>query len=96
MKVLQTRGTQLVMSQQEINEIVWKVANESATRGPGWAQEGVVLRAIGDEISQQHGGRLDREIQQAVLNAWHDLFLEKRLVWGYDLDNPNAPFFHVR
>ena len=84
------------MSEQEINEIVWTVATESAQRGPGWAQEGVVLREIGDQIARRHGGRLDEETQQAILNAWHDLFLAKKLAWGYDLDNPNSPFFHIR
>jgi len=38
----------------------------------------------------------DFELRQAILNAWHDLFSEKKLVWGYDLDNPGSPFFHVR
>ena len=33
--------------------------------------------------------------QQAILSAWHDLFLERKLSWGYDLDNPNWPFFHL-
>jgi hypothetical protein len=23
-----------------------------------------------------------------ILNAWHDLFTEKKLAWGYDLDAP--------
>jgi hypothetical protein len=83
------------MSEQEIKEIVWKVANDSATHGPGWAQEGVVLRTIRERIANG-GGQLDLEIQQAILDAWHDLFLQKKLAWGYDLDNPNSPFFHVR
>jgi len=84
------------MSEQEIQDIVWQVARDSASQGPGWAQEGVVLRAIGDQIASGHGGRLDLQIQQVILNAWHDLFLQKKLAWGYDLDNPSFPFFHVR
>jgi hypothetical protein len=84
-----------VMSEQEIKEIVWQVVSNSATLGPGWAQEGVVLRAVGDRIAGG-GGRLDLPTQQAILDAWHDLFLQKKLAWGYDLDNPNSPFFHVR
>lgn len=84
------------MSEREIRDIVWQVASESAGHGAGWAQESVVLRAIGDRIVRDRGGRLDQGTQQAILNAWHDLFLEKKLAWGYDLDNPNSPFFHVR
>jgi uncharacterized protein (DUF2267 family) len=84
------------MSDQEIKEIVWQVANDSAAHGPGWAQEGVVLRTIADRIATVRGARLDLQIQQAILDAWHDLFLQKKLAWGYDLDNPNSPFYHVR
>jgi hypothetical protein len=84
------------MNEQEIRKIVWQVASDSAAHGPGWAQEGVVLRAIGDQIGSNRAGRLDTRTQQAILNAWHDLFLEKKLAWGFDLDNPNSPFFHVR
>ena len=84
------------MSEPEVKELVWQVASQSFERGPGWAQEGVVLRAIRDRIGRGHGDRLDLQTQQAILNAWHDLFLEKKLAWGYDLDNPDSPFFHVR
>jgi hypothetical protein len=83
------------MSEPEIKEIVWEVASQSVDRGPGWAQEGVVLRAIRDRI-RSRVERLDLQTQQAILNAWHDLFMEKKLAWGYDLDNPDSPFFHVR
>lgn len=83
------------MSEAEIKEMVWRVATESAENGPGWAQEGVVLRTVFDRLAGR-GGRPDLKLQQTVLNAWHDLFLEKKLAWGFDLDNPNSPFFHVR
>jgi hypothetical protein len=33
--------------------------------------------------------------EQVILTCWHDLFREGRLSWGYDLNNPDAPFFHV-
>ncbi len=83
------------MSEQEIKELVWRVATESAEKGPGWAQEGVVLRAIRDRFSSGRS-EPDLQVQQSILNAWHDLFTEKKLAWGYDLDNPGSPFFHVR
>lgn len=52
------------MSEQEIKEIVWQVARDSASRGPSWAQEGVVLRAICDHFDRDGGGRLDLQTQQ--------------------------------
>ncbi len=75
----------------ELKDIVYQIAVEIAQRGPGWAQERVVLRAVANQLSI--GERLPP--QQDILRAWHDLFLERKLAWGYDLDNPNAPFFHV-
>lgn len=83
------------MSTEEIKTLVMRVATEMASKGPGWAQEGVVLREIRDQITQKQG-RPDLETQQAVLNAWHDLFAERKLSWGYDLTNATSPFFHVR
>ena len=84
------------MSEEEIKSLVWRIASASAEQGPGWAQEGVVLRAVRDRLSGGRDGNPDLSIQQAILNAWHDLFEEKKLAWGYDLDNPGSPFFHVR
>jgi hypothetical protein len=48
------------MSEQEIKEIVWKVANDSAIHGPGWAQEGVVLRTIREQIANGAAGSICR------------------------------------
>jgi hypothetical protein len=84
------------MSDEEIRSLVWQMATEAAEKGPGWSQEGVVLRAVGERIGRGTDRRPDRKIQQMILHAWHDLFAEKRLGWGYDLDNPNSPFFHIR
>jgi hypothetical protein len=84
------------MSEAEVKELIWQIARESAENGPGWAQEGVVLREVGDRIQRARGQDPDLKVQQMILNAWHDLFTEKKLAWGYDLDNPSSPFFHVR
>jgi hypothetical protein len=83
------------MSEHELKNLVWEVASKAASSGPGYAQEGVVVRHIQERL-RERGTRSDLEVQQQILDAWHDLFAEKRLGWGYNLDNPNAPFFHVR
>lgn len=81
------------MTKTQIQDIVWEVATESASKGPGWSQEGVVLREVRNRI---RGEKKDLDVEQLVLEAWHDLFAEKKLAWGYNLDNPNSPFFHIR
>ena len=83
------------MSDRGIKDLVWQTASKAASSGAGYAQEGVVLRQIQEQLGVS-GGRPDLQVQQQILHAWHDLFLEKKLAWGYDLDNPNSPFFHVR
>ena len=81
------------MDYQALKKLVYETAVELAKRGPGWAQESVVLREVAERLGRQQ--RVDLLAQQKILSAWHDLFFERKLSWGYDLDNPNSPFFHV-
>jgi hypothetical protein len=74
-----------------LKEDLYKVAVEMFQRGPGYAQEASVLR----EMRQRRNIGHDPRLEQNVLTCWHDLFVEKRLSWGYNFDNPNAPFFHI-
>jgi hypothetical protein len=81
------------MDDKALKRLVLDTAVELASRGPGWAQESVVLREVARRLSDQRP--VDLPAQQSILSAWHDLFLDRKLSWGYDLDNPNSPFFHV-
>jgi hypothetical protein len=78
------------MKYTDIKKLVFDTALELSRRGPGWAQERPVLNEVRHRI-----GFADDQTQQLVLTCWHDLFRTGRLSWGYNLDNPNAPFFHV-
>ena len=84
------------MSEIEIKTLVWEVAEKSARKGTGWAQEGVVLREIAQRLTGNESRMPEVGVQQMILDVWHDLFMGKKLGWGHDLDNPNSPFFHVR
>jgi len=76
--------------------VVYEAAVGCAKRGAGYSQQRVVLDKV---ASQLNGDRfitpLEIKLQQEILTCWHDLFREGRLSWGYDLDNPDGPFFHV-
>jgi len=74
----------------DIRATLQTVIEECLSRGPGYAQEGVVLREVGERLRILG----DNAAQQKLLTLWHDLFREGVLSWGYDIDNPNAPFFH--
>jgi hypothetical protein len=70
-------------------------ARKCASLGVPYSQQRPVL----DEVANAAGGSmyatLDLDLQQAILTCWHDLFREGTLSWGYDLDNPDPPFFHI-
>lgn len=74
----------------EIEKTLMDLAREYVDRGPGFAQEGVVLRAVRERLDAT-----DLAEEQRILNVWHRLFAEGKLVWGYDLDSPGRPFFHI-
>lgn len=66
-----------------------EIVRDCLARGPGYAQEGVVLRLAKDAFRPQ-----SLQEQQLILEIWHSLFAEGELAWGYNLDNPSSPFFH--
>jgi hypothetical protein len=76
---------------KQIEETLLEKARELYEQGPGWAQESVVLREVATQLRM--AGDLNR--QQALLDIWHRLFHQGQLCWGYDLDNPSHPFFHL-
>lgn len=80
------------MTIEELKSLLKKIASENLDRGPGYAQDTVVLS---DAVEQLRIGN-DLTAQQDLLTAWHDLFREGTLSWGYNVDNPSAPFFHLR
>jgi len=77
------------MSRVEIEDKVFEIARRLHEQGPGFAQEGVVMQTVREEI---HPRSLEDE--QMILSCWHHLFQEGKLAWGYNLDNPTAPWFH--
>ncbi len=85
------------MEYKKMLETVFETAARCAKRGAGYSQQRVVL----DEVAKQLFNRdpfitpTNINQEQVILTCWHDLFREGRLSWGYDLDNPDAPFFHV-
>ncbi len=79
------------MDRQDIEETLRKVAEELCDEGPGSALESVALR----ETAKRLGVGDDVKAHQAILNCWQTLFLNQELFWGYDLNNPSAPFFHI-
>jgi hypothetical protein len=84
--------TQAAVDTVAIQQVLLRIAEDATNRGPGYAQESVVLRQAFDELNLNWE---DVPAQQQMLTCWHDLFLrDGKLAWGYDVDNPGPPFFH--
>lgn len=75
----------------ELKQILRGIAEDFSRRGPGFAQEPVVLREAADRLRIHN----NLEYEQRVLDAWHQLFRDGALHWGYNIDNPGQPFFHL-
>ena len=84
------RYNESMQEREQIKEILLAVAKDCASRGPGFAQEAVVLREAADRLKTSR----DLDAQQLLLEEWHNLFRDRKLYWGYDIDNPGQPFFH--
>lgn len=78
------------MTDQEIETKLLEIAGDYSEKGPGYAQESVVLRAAADRLRPAN-----LEDEQRILNCWQQLFRTGKLAWGYNLDNPGPPWYHV-
>lgn len=76
---------------QKIRKTLLEVVSQATSGGAGYLQSGYVLQESARRLGVQ--GKVD--LEQAILAYWHDLFRTGYVAWGYNLANPNPPFFHV-
>lgn len=68
------------------------IADQTPIRpGDGNLQSSSVLR----EVQSRFDNRRDHGFEQALLTVFHELFRTGYLAWGFNLANPNPPFFHI-
>ena len=80
---------------EDLKRKILEAAQECARQGPGYSQQRPVFDKVAESFGGGHYSQPALEVQQAILTCWHDLFREGDLSWGHDLDNPDAPFFHI-
>ncbi|HUG69714.1 MAG TPA: hypothetical protein VMM76_18325 [Pirellulaceae bacterium] len=78
------------MKVAELETTILETARDLYEKGPGYAQQSVVLREVAEQI---HPKSVSEE--QAILSAWHMLFQKGVLAWGYNLDTPGPPWYHL-
>lgn len=77
----------------DIRETLLQVVHDLQPRGPldGSLQQSTVLNEVAKRLNVLHNA----ELELAVLSLWADLFRTGYLAWGFNLSNPNPPFFHI-
>lgn len=81
------------MADQDIRACLLTVIADHSPKWPERAdlQSQPILR----ETMKRLGGGRDHDKEEALLTVFHDLFRTGYLAWGFDLANPNPPFFHT-
>lgn len=77
----------------DIRNTLLTVIEEQSPKGPTDAT--LQTNSVLGETSNRLNARSNHEIEEAILTQWHDLFRTGYLAWGYNLANPNPPFFHL-
>jgi len=79
---------------QSIRELLLNTihAQQPPPNSSGGMQQISILQAVERKLNIRHE---DRDLEQAVLTEWNELFRTGILAWGLNLQNPNPPFFHL-
>lgn len=82
------------MSSKEVRGTLLLVIEEKQPKEPMSSplQTSSVLDATAKRLGANYGGIA---LEQALLTQLHDLFRTGYLAWGFNLANPDPPFFHI-
>lgn len=77
----------------DIRELILAVAREQEPKRPMDAslQEVALFRGVLERLGPHRG----QETEQEILTQWHDLMRTGYFAWGFNLNNPHPPFFHI-
>jgi hypothetical protein len=87
------------MSEFNIRAMILTVITQQERQFLSNLQSNSVLHEVHEKVRAAQPGGLSREQlaerEQGLLTAFHDLFRTGYLAWGFNLSNPDPPFFHV-
>jgi hypothetical protein len=85
----------LAIDGARIRSTLLQVVADLAARYPDGGLQSIGV--LSETASKLAGGgrRLSPDQDQALLIAFYDLFRTGHLCWGFNLANPNPPFFHI-
>jgi hypothetical protein len=77
----------------DIRSTLLQVIEEQSPKRPTDAT--LQTNSVLGEVSNRLNARNNHDIEEAILTQWYELFRTGYLAWGYNLSNPNPPFFHL-
>jgi len=80
----------MAVNGQEIRKALLEAIDKFSNSGPS-----LQANSIFQEVRSKLNIVFSPEIEQAILTYWYDFFRMGYLAWGYNLSNPNPPFFHL-
>jgi len=78
---------------QEIRACMLQVIADLAPKPP--SHNSLQSRSVLEETRCRLGGGREHSLEEAILTVFHDLFRTGYIAWGFNLMNPDPPFFHV-
>lgn len=81
------------MARAEVRDVLLQVISERAPKSPG--DGNLQSRSILTEVRNRLGRVRDHATEEAILTAFHDLLRTGYLAWGFNIANPDPPFFHL-
>jgi len=71
------------------------LAEIKAQEPTGYSGPHLQQTSILDAVARKLGANQNPDLERAILTQWGELFRSGLLAWGFNLSNPNPPFFHL-
>ena len=81
------------MPKLEIRACMLQVISDLSPKKPG--EGNLQSVSVLNETHRRLGGVSDHTLEEAILTVYHEFFRTGYLAWGFNLNNPSPPFFHV-
>lgn len=79
------------MNINHIKQVILDIIEETLEKPNQPLQQSSILTESAERLNIKD----NIELEQLLLTEWNSLFRSGYLSWGYNLNNPNPPYFHI-